>query len=587
LEVRNLFAGDLFVSAWGDVDLDGPGLFAGGGGGKNGGGKNSTVSSLVVTPGTLNIETGATQQFQVKAYDQRGSLISPTPSVQWTATGGLINSSGLFTAGGQAGPGSVKVTSGTISSSVTISIVSSSTTSNSQPTFQTPELAQLIDSLYADQKLDRAEMINVLRSLGADAVVTQAEISDVRSLVASSYYAMPRYVRELSRDVVNDNPANLRFQGQPSANLTAGSSSALLNQLIDSWFYGADLPAINSYASTYTLATGNMLATSPSLNDAKQGMVGDCYLIAALSAIAYRNPKAIQDMFLDNGDGTYTVRFFGISSTGVRVPDFVTVNRMLPTNSSGILSYAGYGFSATSSSTILWMALAEKAYAQWNETGASGRNGTNSYSGIEGGWMHNVNAQVLGYSSTNYSLSNTTAQTMITALQNGLAVTAGTLSSVTLSGLVAGHAYTVVGYDSSTSRFQLHNPWGYQHPSPLTWAQLQANFSIFTTTEASGSNNTSGNGFHSTDQSQFFAPVILAISNGEHSSQAVAIVSPFVAPSDAELNNPFATGTAVETDGTNQYEIEHPIQERMTDDPDSDSVWDRAIVETVLQMELI
>jgi hypothetical protein len=430
-------------------------------------------------------------------------------------------------------------------------------------------------------------MIQVLRSLGADSVVTQGELSDVRALVASSFYAMPRYVRELSKDVVNDNPANLRFLGQPSANLAAGSSSALLNQLVDSWFYGADLPAINSYASKYTQATGNMLATLPSLNDAKQGMVGDCYLIAALSAIAYRNPKAVQDMFLNNGDGTYTVRFFGLSSTGVRVPDFVTVNLMLPTNSSGVLSYAGYGFSATSSSTVLWMALAEKAYAQWNETGAAGRNGTNSYSGIEGGWMHNVNAQVLGYSSTNYSFSSSTVQTMITALQNGLAVTAGTLSSVSLSGLVAGHAYTVVGYDSLTARFQLHNPWGYQHPTPLTWAQLQANFSIFTTTEASGSSDSSGNGFHSVDPSEFVAPLILATSKGNHVLQEVAHVSQREALYDAEFSYQFAVSSAVETDGTNENDIEQPIQERMTDDPDSDSVWDRAIVETVLQMEMI
>jgi hypothetical protein len=64
--------------------------------------------------------------------------------------------------------------------------------------------------------------------------------------------------------------------------------------------------------------------------------------------------------------------------------------------------------------------------------------------------------------------------------------------------LVAGHAYVVTGYSSSTGTYSLHNPWGYQHPSPLTWAQLQANFTIFTTTDPAGSgSNTPPGGLRS------------------------------------------------------------------------------------------
>jgi hypothetical protein len=40
-----------------------------------------------------------------------------------------------------------------------------------------------------------------------------------------------------------------------------------------------------------------------------QGGVGDCCFIAVLGSLATRSPAAIQAMFLDNGDNTWTVRF--------------------------------------------------------------------------------------------------------------------------------------------------------------------------------------------------------------------------------------------------------------------------------------
>lgn len=100
--------------------------------------------------------------------------------------------------------------------------------------------------------------------------------------------------------------------------------------------------------------------------------------------------------------------------------------------------------------------------------------------------MSNVNFQVLGYNSTNYSFATTAQQTLISAISSGLAITAGTKTSVA-SGLVSSHAYSITGFNSATGRFTLHNPWGNTHPAPLTWGELQANFSMFTTTDPRGS----------------------------------------------------------------------------------------------------
>jgi len=290
---------------------------------------------------------------------------------------------------------------------------------------------------------------------------------------------MPSYVRELARDVVNANPANLRFKGQTAGNLAAGSSATLLNNLVDKWFLGADEPVISGSGLTYQISTGNLFNGNPSRAEARQGYLGDCYLIAAVTAIADRNADAIRNAFIDNGDGTFTVRFFSGSA------DYVTVNRRLPAYSNGTLAYSGVGQAVASAATTLWVALIEKAYAQWNETGNSGRNGTNTYSAIEGGWMSNVNAQVLGYSSSNFSFAHTPKQTLISALGSGRAVTLGTTSNPS-NGFVGGHAYIITGYDASTDRFTTFNPWGNTHPAPATWAQLQANCTMFVVTDSAG-----------------------------------------------------------------------------------------------------
>ncbi len=342
--------------------------------------------------------------------------------------------------------------------------------------FQDPTLSSVIYASYADSLIDRTEMIGILRAAGNNSVVTQTELADLQLLVTTTVFVMPNYVRDLASDVVLGNQANAKFQGQALGNLAAGSTEALLTKLIDKWFMGSDVPALLNGGATYQQSTGTLFARTPSLADAKQGQVGDCYFVVAVVAIADKDPQAVRDMFIDNGDGTFTVRFFASG-----VADYVTVNRQLPTNSSGNLVYSGSGWSAFSESTTLWVALAEKAYAQWNETGKAGRNGTNTYSGIVGGWMHNTNAQVLGYSSSNHFLSSSTPQAMIDAMAAGKAVTIGTYGSVG-NGLVGGHAYTVTGYDPVTQKFTLDNPWGYNDPVPLTWTQLVSNCILWTAT---------------------------------------------------------------------------------------------------------
>ena len=153
----------------------------------------------------------------------------------------------------------------------------------------------------------------------------------------------------------------------------------------------------------------------------------------------------------------------------------MTVNGQLPVFAgSSTLAYADFYENASAPRLALDSAGGE-GLRQWNQTGNEGRDGTNTYNSIQGGWMATVCAQVLGYNSTDYGMASSTQQAMISALAAHDAVTIGTdgsnNSNDTLSyGLYGSHAYGVIGYNASTGLFTLYNPWGMDQPQQVTWA---------------------------------------------------------------------------------------------------------------------
>jgi hypothetical protein len=469
-----------------------------------------TLSSILVTPGTASLKAGATQQYSAQGLDQFGRAMAAAPSFTWTAGGGAISSAGLFTAPSTAGSVSIAAKSGSIAGSASATVTAPAPTPAPSPTtngLKDPVLASLVQKLAAAGSLNRADMIQILTSVGAGGTVSAADFSDLKTILAdAAQYNMPGYVQVLAGDVVNGNRANATYLGGSLGNLAAGSSAAQLDKLIDKWFYGTDLPALTSNSLTYTMASGSLFPTTPSNNDEYQGELGDCYFISSLGTIADSNPAAIENMFINNGDGTYTVRFYtgayaayyaanGTVSDGFLnntcTADYVTVNCELPT-SNGYLIYADYGASASNPSNSLWIPLAEKAYAQWNATGNEGRNGQNAYSAIEGGWMATVDAQVLGHNATDYGVTSSTEQAMITALSADEAVTIGTNGSNVANGLYADHAYAVLGYNSTTGLFTLYNPWGFDQPGGLTWSQVEANCGGYVVVSTAGTTPISG-----------------------------------------------------------------------------------------------
>jgi subtilase family serine protease len=346
-------------------------------------------------------------------------------------------------------------------------------------------LISLTRTLAGDGNLSRNDMIAVFRDAKDGAVIDANELIDLRTIVSNSTrFTMQDYVRVLSDYVVNANPANQWWTGGATTrttlgNLYAGSSDTQMEKLIGKWFLGTDRPnplsegdsanqngGTNTGDKTYRAVSGSLFQNGISVNDINQGALGTCYYLATLSSIAQEKASYIQDMFIDNGDNTYTVRFFNNG-----VANYVTVDKYLPTDYFGELTYASKGSYYNDSTNELWVALAEKAYAQLAESGWSRPdNVSNGYGSIEGGWMDYVIKQVTGLSSTSQNISTMTKTQLINLVNSNQILTAGFVNGANY-GVYGGHAYSVTAYDATNGKFHLQNPWGVEH-ADVTWEQL-------------------------------------------------------------------------------------------------------------------
>lgn len=330
-------------------------------------------------------------------------------------------------------------------------------------------------SYFTDAALDRNDLISIFRTAEDGSLVDSTELTDLRTLVSnSSYLGITDHVQILANKVVNSDIANQRYQGASLGNLYAGSSNTQMENLISKWFLGSDRP-ITPYS--YQYASGSLFQNGVSYEDVRQGSVGDCYFLAGLAETAYRSSSTIESMFINNGDNTYTVRFYKNGAA-----DYVTVDSYLPTDWSGSFVYANYGSLYSNSSNELWVALAEKAYAQINESGWISQDNTNSYEGISGGYAGDAFKHITG---RNASWGYLDANSIISAFNSGQLVSLATNQNVFNPEIVSGHAYAVIGYDSSTQKLTLFNPWGINNGTSkpgtieLTWSEIMASFSYW------------------------------------------------------------------------------------------------------------
>jgi hypothetical protein len=210
--------------------------------------------------------------------------------------------------------------------------------------------------------------------------------------------------------------------------------------------------------------------------DVIQGSIGDCYLAAALSAVAGTNPKFILEGVKDDGNGKYRVRFFKKDFIGPPKEEWVTVDGDLPSRGGGSELYASGNDADAKGNKELWPAIIEKAYAHW-------KGGYNKIG--EGGWSGDVMTALTGKDSTSQTLSTMKPDPLWDkikkAIDAGQPVTAGTHGKDDVeknadlkkkydeAKVYPWHAYTIMAYSEKkegdkTERFvTIRNPWGISH----------------------------------------------------------------------------------------------------------------------------
>ena len=346
--------------------------------------------------------------------------------------------------------------------------------------------------------------------------ITAQEIADLQALAArgkavfAGNGAGADYLAYVLGKLAEGSDANRFFNGGAAqaselGSLTAGSSVAQLEKLVQKWLLGFDMPstvtagdaatgAAKAASPTYSQSTGPLFTNGVTLADVSQGSAGDCYLIAVMAGLAGTQPTVIEAMFVENGviNGfrSWGVRFFDASGRA----HWVTVNDMLPVSEPDGSKLAYAGPAGKDLNGEIWVPLLEKAYAQANTLGIlprDERNGQNSMAAIEGGFGDPL-AQFMGGKVTAYSEPNANfgANTYLVAkgvdradpaaraqletelaaaLNAGKLVWIGVTTSVKDAFgnqlLVGGHAHYAIDADPSNPSnrdVKVYNPWGLQ-----------------------------------------------------------------------------------------------------------------------------
>jgi hypothetical protein len=316
-----------------------------------------------------------------------------------------------------------------------------------------PDLGRFAAERYAEHhRLLRSDMLAIFSMVVESGTVDDEQFETLRRIVDSAgRLGMPPNVADLARKVVFGDPANAHFQGEPLGNLKADPSAEVLDKLVKKWFLGQDLPKLDSKYH-YVKAAGKLFDGPPTLFDLHQGDLGDCYFVATLGELALRDPAQINRMFSDNLDGTFTVRFFNNNRRY-----FVTVDRQLPVDSKGRFVYDNRGDLATNPKNVLWVALAEKALAQLNESGwlaTAGKAGENSFAAIGAGGKSKLAVSLVTGQATNRDDLKS-----IGSFAKGELEIANSKNDVP-SFLVPHHSYVVVDYNADRGEVTLFNPWG-------------------------------------------------------------------------------------------------------------------------------
>lgn len=299
-------------------------------------------------------------------------------------------------------------------------------------------------------------------------------------------------------------PADRTPTGQPAGQPELADVEARWNADASRWEHGT---------VTYEAIRGEEAIDGFASSDVRQGALGDCYLMAALSSLAQTDPQLLDDAITPAGEAVWRVRLYRREADASFSPHSYTVDNLFPTDGDGNLVYGRSGQHGTQEVGTgrmmydnpayndpllqmegevpddapqhevmrtmpdyghheLWPSIIEKAYAMHAPRGGIAAQGERAggYDDIgEGGYSDQAFEALAGRPAARVSTSELGGDALSArirgALDAGSPLAAGTGgpsegadTKQLRDGVYSNHAYTVVSLEGD--QITLRNPWG-------------------------------------------------------------------------------------------------------------------------------
>jgi len=225
---------------------------------------------------------------------------------------------------------------------------------------------------------------------------------------------------------------------------------------------------------------GEMLSHATDYDDPIQGSVGNCWLIAAMAAVAWADPYSIvsrvRPMDENEHDRMNAIQFYSVPSSH-NAPTM----RVELTPKTLVDSYGGWiPYCRCSDEGEIWPEVYEKAFAKWaSQDPTDEPDITSTAYGDPGAALAQLNGKTPYWY---YTWDNSPDQLWGIVRENSVAfktvnpMTAWTFGSgdqYNGSNIVANHAYTILGWawNNGKQYIVLRNPWGFDEPAGLNTYQ--------------------------------------------------------------------------------------------------------------------
>lgn len=215
---------------------------------------------------------------------------------------------------------------------------------------------------------------------------------------------------------------------------------------------------------------GDFFEEAAEFFDPVQGGLGDCYFIAALSAVAWSRPYVVaMRARATSGSPADFVDRIDFYSGGLKS---IEVSERVPM----VKGTHAWIYARSSEAGEIWPAVYEKAFAKWKTNDATDEP---NYGPIAGGWPVQATTELTNLSGTTKTCSAMTADDIWAAVR-GNSLSYRTINPMTAwtfcvtpspvsyagTGIFGYHAYTILGwaYVNNVKYIVLRNPWGNNGP---------------------------------------------------------------------------------------------------------------------------